>query len=81
MLQFLSLLGIHINFVSEEQEHFENKKVWLLLEAQTGIFSIANLSKLNPGYDSCWSSPVFQPLGTEVTGEDAYDDGEQVAPH
>lgn len=39
---------------------------------------MANLLKLNLGYDSCWSSLVLQPLGIEVTGEDAYDDGEQV---
>lgn len=35
---FVSLLGIHANFVSEEHEHFKNQKVWLLFEAQTGVF-------------------------------------------
>lgn len=80
MFYFLSLLGIHVNFVSEEHKHFENQKVWLLLEGQTGIFLMANLLKLNPGYESCWSSPVLHLLGTEVTEEGAYDDGEQVAP-
>lgn len=35
---FISLLGTQVKFVNGEHEHFENQNVWLLLEAQTGIF-------------------------------------------
>lgn len=49
-LSLIGLLGTQFTFVSGEHEHFENQKVWLLVEAQMGIFYSKPL-KFEP---RCW---------------------------